>query len=155
MKGNPAGNEKRAVAEWASVAKPDAKAAIMYIRTLESDPHVKELRNMLVTHFSRIAHVPTEFTAIKLFSADAFRDYFNKKTGITETYGNYEFRFRDFDHYKDWLLSFSYMPNDAFQNEEAAQALSDFYAGSAHRQNGVASVMQGIRMYTGFLNQHP
>ena len=155
MKGNPSGNELKALAVWQKSAKPDAMMGIMYLRTLESDPYVKELREILVQNFSKIARVPTEFTATRLFSVDAFSDYFNSKVAITETYGNYDFKFRDFDHYKDWLLSFSYMPNDAFQNEEAAQELSDFYAESAHRQNGVASVMQGIRIYTGSLNRNP
>lgn len=158
MKGNPPGNELKAVTAWRKSAKPDAMMGIMYLRTLESDLYVKELREILVQNFNKIAHVPTEFTATRLFSVDAFRDYFNrkaKKVQVTETYGNYDFKFRDFDHYKDWLLSFSYMPNDAFQNEEAAQELSDFYAESAHRQNGIASVMQGIRIYTGPLNRAP
>lgn len=158
MNGNVPDSEEKAVAAWRRYAKPDAKAAIMFLRTLEIDPHVKKLREILAQNFNRIAHVPTEFTATRLFSAEAYRDYFNRKGGkveMTETYGNYEFKLRDFDHYKDWLLSFSYMPNDAFHSEEAARELSDFYAESAKRNGGTASVMQGLRLYTGPLRHLP
>lgn len=158
MPGNPAGAEKRAVSEWSAAAAPDARACIMYMRVLESDVHVKELRELMVKHFKTIAGSPTEFGVTRLFSVDAFSDYFNHHAGcpeVTETYGNFDYCFRDFEHFKQWLLSFSYMPNDAFKNTEAVCDFQNFFEKSSLRGKGTAAIKQGLRIYTGPLNRSP
>jgi SAM-dependent methyltransferase len=158
MKDGIPGGEAKAAATWKEDAAPDASAAIMFLRVREADDHVRELREILVRHFDSVRGADTEFGVTKLFAADAFKDYFNVQAGsrdVTDTYGNFDFKFRDFDHFKDWLLSFSYMPDNAFTDATAADELRRFYDASVDRNNGIAVVRQSIRIYSGPLQTAP
>lgn len=158
MKDGVPGGEAKAAATWKEDAAPGAHAAIMFLRVREVDEHVRELRNILVEHFDSVRGADTEFGVTNLFTVDAFTDYFNARAGkaeIAETYGNFDFKFRDFEHFKDWLLSFSYMPDDAFTDAAAAYELRRFYDASVDRNEGIAVVSQSIRIYTGPLRTMP
>ena len=154
MTGIPRGNEKKVVSAWGAVAKQDAKVAIVYLRSQENDPFVKELHNIIMHHFGDVRHIPTESTVRKVLSVGAFGDYFahrNGKPEVTETYGNYDFEFSNFEMFSRWLLNLSYMPDDAFMNENAVKDFKGFYDRAIQRGNDAASVMQGLRLYTGLL----
>ena len=156
IQGIAKGSERRAAGAWSVAGRPNAKVAIVYLRPQERDSFVKELHEIISRHFSAIRHIPTEATVKKVLSVEAFGDYFmrnNGKPAVSETYGDYDFEFRDFEVFKSWLLNLSYMPDNAFENEAATAEFRAFYDAAARRGNGAASVVQGLRLYTGLLSR--
>jgi SAM-dependent methyltransferase len=142
------GREKKAARAWASVAAPGAKAAIMFMNAQESDGAVAQLRSLVEKHFGAVSHIPKKDFEQSISSPAAFRDYFNQRSKNTD--GSFNYKFRDFDHFKQWMLSFSYIPDNAFNDPAVEQEFRQFYDTTLHG-DGQAALKHKISIYAGQL----
>ena len=148
LPGNPPGQELRAAKKWAEFAHPDARAAIMYLRSAETSPVVLSLHDLVVDTLPETKGAPTELGSTYLFEYAAFKDYFNARAKKPEVhYEEIIFQLRDFRHFKEWLTSLSYFPDAAFQNPEVEKKFSDFFNTLVKKE-----IPFGMRLYTGVLN---
>ncbi len=138
---------------WATVAKPTAKVAIAFNKMEEKATEVVRLQDIGMQYFSKKMDSPFAPAKREPFEAGQFQEYFD---GDPQEYHRmYNMAFADLENFQQWLVSHSYISDDAFESPETASELKALYEGLPENNDNKKLWPYQVSLYTGDLNRVP